>query len=243
MKFSFTLAFLLAVPLSLSTLCLAQDASPSPVVADTVLQPVQPVVIPDKRAYGVLPNYRTAELDTPFQSITTKQKFTIAKKDTLDGPSYVLAAFFSSISQLNNTNPSFGQGMEGFGKRYVTSVADQDMGNFMTEAILPSLLHQDPRYFRKGRGSVMGRIAYAASRSAVARNDAGKWTFNASEFLGNGIVASIGNAYYPDEVGFGSTMQRMFTQIGTDTLSQVLKEFWPDIKRKLQRHKSDTTSD
>jgi hypothetical protein len=216
----------------------AASAGGAAAVPETVVLPPQHGVIPDKRAYGVLPNYRTAESDGPYIPITTKQKFTIAKKDTLDWPSYIMAGFFAGISQLGDSNPSFGQGVKGYSRRYISSVADQDIGNFMTEAILPSLLHQDPRYFRKGHGSVMGRIAYAASRSAIAKTDSGKWTFNASEFLGNGIVASLGNAYYPDAVGFNPTMQRMFTQIGTDSISQVMKEFWPDIKRKLTHNKT-----
>ena len=103
---------------------------------------------------------------------------------------------------------------------------------------MPSLLHQDPRYFRKGTGSVKSRIWWAATRSVVARNDSGNWTFNTAEFLGNGITAAIGNVYYPDERGLSPTVQRMFTQIGTDTVSQVLKEFWPDVKKKFF-HKSD----
>ena len=189
-----------------------------------------PVPVQDKRAYGVLANYRTAEESGPYTPLTVKQKFTIARKDTTDGPAYILAGFFSGISQLNNSNPSFGQGLKGYSRRYASSIADQDIGNFLTEGAIPSLLHQDPRYFRRGHGSVMSRILYAASRSAVAKNDKGNWTFNASEFLGNGIVASIGNAYYPDDVGFKPTMQRMFTQIGTDSISQILKEFWPDVK-------------
>lgn len=220
----------------------AQDAVPAaePQVLSGVVAPAPEPLIPtpDKRAYGVLPNYRTAEADSPWSPITAKQKFTIAKKDTFDGPSYLMAGFFSGISQLNNSNPSFGQGMKGYGRRYLSSIADQDIGNFLTEGILPTAFHQDPRYFRKGHGSVMSRILYAASRSTVAKNDAGKWTFNASEFVGNGMVAALGNAYYPDAVGFSPTMQRMFTQIGTDSLSQVLKEFWPDVKRKFF-HKRD----
>jgi hypothetical protein len=219
---------------------LAQDSATAPPDAGTAQAQAEspaPIAPPDKRAFGVLANYRTAEESGPWSPITTRQKFTIARKDTLDGPSYILAAFFSGISQLNNTNPSFGQGLKGFGRRYVSSIADQDIGNYLTEAILPTAFHQDPRYFRRGHGSVMGRIAYAASRSAIAKNDSGQWTFNAAEFLGNGMVASLGNAYYPDERGFKPTMQRMFTQIGTDSLSQVLKEFWPDVKRHfLQKH-------
>lgn len=216
----------------------AAPAETKPAVAATASDIPQSVVLtPDKRAFGVLPNYRTAESDAPWAPITWKQKMTIAKKDTLDGPSYVMAGFFSGISQLTGSNPSFGQGTKGFARRYASGIADQDLGNFLTEGILPTVFHQDPRYFRKGHGSAWSRIAYAASRSAVAKTDTGHWTFNASEFLGNGLVASIGNAYYPDDVGFKPTMQRMFTQIGTDTISQVLKEFWPDVKRKISSNR------
>jgi hypothetical protein len=197
----------------------------------------------DKRIFGVLPNYRTADGTKPFQPITTKQKFTIAFKDTFDYPSYVLAAAFSGISQLDNSNPSFGQGLKGYARRYASAVADQDIGNFMTEAIYPSLLHEDPRYFRKVNGSVMSRLGYAVTRVLVTRTDAGTWQFNFSEVLGNGTVGAIGNLYYPDARGFGHTMQRMGTQIGTDAISGVLKEFWPDVKRKLTHKRETPTAD
>jgi hypothetical protein len=200
--------------------------------------PGQPGVVEDKHAFGVLPNYRTAESSVPYTPITTAQKFKIATADTIDGPSFALAAMFSGLSQIDGSDPSFHQGVLGYAHRYITGLADQDIGNYMTEAIMPSLLHQDPRYFRKGTGSVKSRIWWATTRSVVTRTTSGNWTFNASEFLGNGVTASIGNFYYPDERGFDSTMQRMFTQIGTDTVSQVLKEFWPDVKRKFF-HKED----
>ena len=192
----------------------------------------------DKRIFGVLPNYRTADGTRPFQPVTIKQKFTIATKDTFDYPSYILAAAFSGLSQLDNSNPSFGQGFKGYARRYASAVADQDIGNFMTEAVWPSLLHEDPRYFRKVHGSIKGRLAYAATRVLVTRTDAGAWRFNTSEFMGNGTVAALGNWYYPDARGFSATMQRLGTQIGTDAISGVLKEFWPDIKRKWF-HKGD----
>lgn len=205
--------------------------------------PGEPGSTVDKRIFGVLPNYRTADGTQPFRPIATKQKFTIAVKDTFDYPSYVLAAVFSGISQLDDSNPSFGQGLKGYARRYGSAVADQDLGNFMTEAIFPSMLHQDPRYFRKVNGSVLGRLGYAATRVLVARSDAGKWEFNASEIIGNGAVASIGNLYYPDARGFGPTMQRMSTQIGTDAISQILKEFWPDVKRKFANKREPVKSD
>jgi hypothetical protein len=215
---------------------MAQTA-PVPAAGQAVL-PGDPGSTEDKTIFGVLPNYRTADSSSLFKSISTKQKYTIALKDTFNYPSYFLAGFFSGISQLNNSNPSFGQGVKGYARRYASGVADQDLGNFMTVAILPSLLHEDPRYFRKSSGSGKSRFGYALTRVFVTRTDAGGSRFNTSEVLGNGIVASIANTYYPDSRSFSDTIQRMGTQIATDAISGVLKEFWPDIKRKLQRHRA-----
>jgi hypothetical protein len=200
--------------------------------------PGQPGMVQDKHAFGVLPNYRTAEGSAPYAPITTRQKFKIATDDTIDGPSFALAAMFSALSQLEDSDPSFGQGVKGYAHRYGTGLADQILGNYLTEAALPTLFHQDPRYFRKGHGSFWGRVGWAVSRSLVARSDSGKWTFNASEWLGNGADAAIGNLYYPDDRGLSPTMSRLATFVATDTFSQVLKEFWPDVKRKYF-HKND----
>jgi hypothetical protein len=231
----------------------ASDAAPqpTPAIAPAIVAPEghtplagEPGSNQDKRIFGVLPNYRTADGTMPFMPITTKQKFTIATKDTFDYPSYALAAAFSGISQLENSNPEFGQGLKGYARRYGTAVLDQDLGNFMTEAVFPSFLHEDPRYFRKVNGSFGGRLAYAVERVLVTRTDSGGTQFNFSEWLGNGTVASLGNAYYPGERGFGFTMQRMGTQVGTDAISDVLKEFWPDIKKKwLHKRNSAASSD
>jgi hypothetical protein len=187
----------------------------------------------DKRIFGVLPNYRTVEGSDPFVTLTPKQKLWIATKDTIDGPSYVLAGLFSGLYQLENQNPSFGQGVKGYARRYASAIADQDIGNYMTEGFMPVLLREDPRYFRRGTGRFWGRVFHAASGVVVAKTDRGRPIFNFSEFLGNGVTAAIGNAYYPDEVGFTPTIARMFTQIGTDSFSNVLKEFWPDFKRRI----------
>jgi len=203
--------------------------------------PGQPGVVQDKHAFGVLPNYRTAEGSVPYSPITWKQKFHIANDDTLDGPSFALAAVFSGLSQIEGSEPSFGQGVKGYAHRYATGLADQIVGNYMTEATMPTLFHQDPRYFRLGHGSVLKRTAWAVSRSFIAHNDSGRWNFNYAEWIGNGIDASIGNAYYVDDRGFVPTYQRWFTQVGTDTISQVLKEFWPDVKRKFLHKGGDDT--
>lgn len=240
----------LAAPFLLAAQGADAPVPPDPPIAPAAAAPQAEATLPgqpgsqiDKRIFGVLPNYRTANGTRPFTPITTKQKFTIATKDTFDYPSYVLAGVFSGLSQLDNSNPSFGQGFKGYARRYGSAVADQDLGNFMTEAIMPSILHEDPRYFQKLQGSIKGRLWYAASRVLATRTDAGNWRFNFSEFLGNGSVAAIGNWYYPDARGFSPTLQRMGTQIGTDAVSDVLKEFWPDIKRKWLHRRVNENAD
>jgi hypothetical protein len=193
----------------------------------------------DKHIFGVLPNYRTAETSQVYTPITAKQKFTIAEKDTLDGPGFILAGAFAGLYQLENQNPSFGQGLEGYAIRYATAYGDQAIGNMMTEGLLPTLFREDPRYFRLGKGSAARRTFYAISRVVVTKTDSGGTRFNFSEFVGNGIDASVGNAYYPDERGFGDTMERMWMDIGTDAISDVLKEFWPDFKKHVLHRHSD----
>jgi hypothetical protein len=165
--------------------------------------------------------------------ITVKQKFTIAAKDSFDYPLLGLAAVLAAEQQWANTNPSFGQGWAGYGRRVGVEYADQAIGNMMTEGIFPSLLHEDPRYFRRGYGTVWSRTWYAATRVFVTRTDAGGTRFNFSEVAGNAVGTAISNAYTPDQRDVGDNLQTWWTQIGIDSASQVLKEFWPDIKHKL----------
>jgi len=186
----------------------------------------------DKRIFGVLPNYRTADGTKQFQTMSAKGKLHIAVKDSFDYPSFVLAAGLALIYQAEDQNPSFGQGVKGYLHRYGTGVGDQIIGNMLTEGFMPALLHEDPRYFRKVNGTFWSRLGYSATRTLIAKNDHGKDCLNASELLGNGIGAAIGAAYYPDGRTVSQTFDRMGTAIATDTISNILKEFWPDIKRK-----------
>jgi hypothetical protein len=194
---------------------------------------------PDKRVLGVLPNYRTANETAVYTPITAKQKFTIASKDSFDYPLIGLAAAIAGIGQWDNSHPAFGQGMAGYGRRVGTSYADQAIGNMMTEGIFPSLLHEDPRYFRRGYGSKWSRTYYALTRVLVTRTDSGGRRFNFSELLGNATAVAISNSYYPDNHGVGDNVEKLGEQIGIDAISQVLKEFWPDVKRKLFQHHAD----
>jgi hypothetical protein len=209
---------------------------PPPPPAQPV-QPVQPLVQApeDKRIFGVLPNNRTTENSIPFHSITAKQKMTIAYKDSFDWPVYPTAGLFATLYQLENQNPSFGQGMAGYAKRFATAYGDQMIGNMMTEGFVPSLMHEDPRYFRSGQGSKKSRLWYALTRIVIDKKDSGRASFNFSEWGGNALATAISNAYYPDTRDAKDNLQKWFIACGTDAFSNVLKEFWPDVKKKLHR--------
>jgi hypothetical protein len=203
------------------------------------VKPIIEQAPPDKRVFGVLPNYRTANETAVYTPITTKQKFIIASKDSFDYPLVALGAAIAGLGQLTNENPSFGQGAAGFARRFGTSYADQAIGNMMTEAIFPSFLHEDPRYFRRGTGSNWSRTWYAATRVFVTHTDSGGVRFNYSEVLGNATGVAISNAYYPDNRRVLANVDKLGQQIAIDAVSQVLKEFWPDIKRRLFQHNKD----
>jgi hypothetical protein len=212
-----------------------KEAQPA-AVSSSVPAPEVPTPGPGKqRIAGILPNYNTVDASVPFQRISPARKFYIARRDAFDSPVFFLPSIYAALSQLENSTPEFGQGLAGYGKRYGASLADRSMGNFFTEGVFPSLFRQDPRYFRKGSGGVAKRIAYAVSRVAVAKNDHGKWTFNASEFAGNSTAVAISNLYYygDDSRTASSNVQRLGIQIGADAGSNLLREFWPDIRRNL----------
>ncbi len=185
-----------------------------------------------KRVFGVLPNYRTADASQEGVTISAHQKLVIATKDSFDYPLVILAAALAGVSQLSDQNPSFGQGVKGYAHRLVTGYADQAMGNMFTEGLFPILLHEDPRYFRRGTGSIGSRTGYALTRIFVTKTDSGGSRFNYSEWLGNATGVAISNAYYPDGRDWSDNTTRLLEQCATDAISQVLKEFWPDIKRK-----------
>ena len=191
-----------------------------------------------KRVFGVLPNYRTASQGMEVHPLTAKQKLTIAAKDSFDYPLVILAGMFAGLDQLTDSNPSFGQGAEGYGHRLGTWYLDESIGNMMTEGVFPAILHQDPRYFRKDSGSIKSRIGYAASRVIITDKDGGRKQFNYSEWLGNSTGVAISQIYHPDNRTATDATVLLLEQVGTDAISQVLKEFWPDIKRKFFKKKS-----
>ena len=189
--------------------------------------------VESKRLFGIIPNYRTAGTLHPYVPLSVRQKFKIASQDSFDRGTVFLAAAFAGEGQLSNSNPDFGQGAAGYGRYFGTAYADFVIGDYMSEGIFPSLLHQDPRFFRKGTGSGWSRLTYAIGQVIVTHNDSGKVAFNYSELLGNSAAVAISNAYYPDTRDASDAVIKLTSQIGVDAASNVLKEFFPDLQRKF----------
>jgi hypothetical protein len=190
------------------------------------------------RLFGVLPNFLTLENAGKIPPLTTGQKFKVVARSTFDPAEFAYIAFLSGLSQAQNSEPGYGQGLAGYGKRYGAAFADTTDENFMTGAIFPSLLHQDPRYFQLGKGTFLHRAGYAVSRIFITRTDSGHAQFNYSEILGSAVSAGISTTYHPaGDRTFGNTMSIWWTQVGWDSATYVVKEFWPDIRRKFLKAK------
>jgi|SRR5579872_312906 len=189
----------------------------------------------DKHILGVVPNYATVnDPSVQFQSIPAKEKFKLAAQDAFDPFSWVITGIYAGVAQWGNDYAAYGQGAQGYAKRYGAAFADGAIGNYMTEAILPVLLHQDPRYFRLGTGGGWKRVGYALSRVLVTRADNGKWEFNTSEIAGNAAAAAIANLYYPAQNrNVGDTVEKFGVNVVSDAGFNVLKEFWPDMRKKI----------
>jgi hypothetical protein len=199
------------------------------------------------RLFFTLPNFLTLENANAGKvpPLTAAQKFKVVARSTFDPVEYFWYGALAGISQAENSEPGFGQGAQGYGKRYGSYFADGTIENFITEAILPSMLHQDPRYFQMGKGGFWRRTGYAVSRIFVTRTDKGTNQFNYSEVVGSGAASFISTySYHPrGDRNVPNTLSVWGTQVGWDTVTYVVKEFWPDVRRKLRRaHASQTQS-
>ncbi len=191
------------------------------------------------RLFYALPNFLSLENAGHVPPLTAKQKFAVVARGSFDYVQFPWYGFLAGISQAENSEPGFGQGAAGYGKRFGSAFADGTIENFMTGAVLPSVLHQDPRFFQSDSGGFWQRTGYAMSRIVVTRADSGKQQFNYSEIFGSAVSAAISNySYHPKEDrNLGNAASVWGSQIGYDTITIVVKEFWPDIHRKLS-HKS-----
>ena len=188
-----------------------------------------------KRILGILPNYRTTPTLDNFKPLTATEKFKVASDDALDRGTFALAGLFAGVSQLDNSNRSFGQGAAGFGRYFATAYSDLFIGNYMSEAVFPILLHQDPRYFRRGTGTGWSRLGYAVKQIFLTHDDSGRVRFNYSEIAGNSAAVAISNAYYSNSRTASDGAANLGIQLGVDALGNILTEFWPDLQRKFRR--------
>jgi hypothetical protein len=214
--------------------CAQDAAAQAPSVAPGT--PAKPSDADDHRMFGVLPNFKTVNDPTqPVASIGPSEKFQLVLH-YFDPFTFAITSVQAGIEQDTNAKKSYGQGALGYAKRFGADFTDAFTNELFVVGVYPSLLHEDPRYFRLGHGSGLRRTGYALSRILIARTDSGGHRFNCSEFLGNFTSGSISQLYYPqNERGIGGVFTRMSVQISYDALFNILKEFYPDLKRKLHR--------
>ncbi|MDQ6663845.1 MAG: hypothetical protein M3Z23_05590 [Acidobacteriota bacterium] len=219
--------------LALGPLSRVSSCQPANTAADS------PKDSPNKRIFGIIPNFRSSPVLIEYKPLTPKEKFKIATLDSFDRGTVALAAAFAGQAQLTNSNPSFGQGVKGYAHYLGTAYTDFVVGDYMTEGVFPTLLHQDPRYFRRGKGSTLSRLGYSAGQIFFTHNDSGKTQVNYSELAGNSTAVAISMAYYPENRDAGSAISKLGNQLAVDMISNILKEFWPDLDRKFSRKHHD----
>jgi len=230
--------FILAAWLCAPALSFGQQASLE-IPAELVSAAPQPAPVEEasesKRIFGIIPNNRTSPSLKNYKPLSAREKFEIARQDSFDRGTFVLAALFAADAQITNANPSFGPGVKGYAHSFGTSYADFVIGNYMSEAIFPALLHQDPRYFRRSVGSKWSRLGYSMGQIFWTHTDSDRTQFNYSEILGNSTAVAVSEAYYPDNRTAADAVQKLGLQIGVDMASNVLKEFWPDVSRRFSK--------
>jgi len=187
------------------------------------------------RIFGLIPNHGTTSALEEYKPVTVLQKFQIAFKDSTDPGTFAMAAAVAAIAQVRGSNPSYGQEFGGYSHYVATQYADYAISDFMREGIFPSLLHQDPRYFRRGTGSGRSRLVYAARQAFWTRSDSGRMGFNYSQTLGSATAVAISAAYSPETRDVRRAVCAFEMQIGAHVASNVMKEFWPDLNRAFLR--------
>jgi hypothetical protein len=211
------------------------------------------------RLFYALPNFLTLQTGQKLPPLTAGQKFKVVALSTFDYVQYPWWGILSAINQADNAEPAYGQGWLAYAKRYGTTAADSTVENFMVGAVIPSIIHQDPRFYQLSGGSFMKRTEYAISRIVVTRGDNGRSQFNFSEILGSASAAAISTYSYhpkstylrtptnphlfiPSDRTLSNTASVWGTQVALDTITIGLKEFWPDIQRKMS-HKHAAASE
>ncbi len=180
-----------------------------------------------QKVLGFIPNFYVTYVPHAAP-LNTRQKFELAWKTTVDPVTFAIVGGIAGIQQAQNDFSGYGQGAQGYAKRYGASFADLVTGTFIGSAILPSVLKQDPRYFYKGTGTVRSRTLYAVANSVICKGDNGHWQANYSNILGNLAAGGISNLYYPaaNRNGAGLTFENALIGIGSTAAANIVQEFF-----------------
>jgi hypothetical protein len=190
------------------------------------------------RIMWVVPNFAAVSADTQLPPQSASEKFKMASEDSVDYSAFIWAGMVAGQSMALRSYPELGTGAAGYARYYWRAFVDQASGSYFTEAIVPAIMHEDGRYYTLGHGGFFRRTAYALSRVVITKEDSGGTGFNYSEIVGNALEAGLSNAYYPpEERGLSKTAQNWGTQIEAAALNNIVKEFWPDIRRHVLRRK------
>jgi hypothetical protein len=185
------------------------------------------------RLFWILPTYHVAD-SRSVHPLTAREKLRLFVKDKTDPFTIGWVAFEAGLAQANNDFPAYGQGASGYAKRLGAGLADETAGGFFGTFLFPSVLHQDPRYYRLGAGPFKKRLGHALIRPELTYKDSGGRAFNWSGMLGSIATSSLSNAYYPDENrGVGVTFSRVATSIPFRMIDELVNEFGPDLERKI----------
>ena len=192
-----------------------------------------------QRVFGVMATFNTTS-NKDALPLSTAQKYQLFFKSASDPWPFLLSGFLSGIDQADNAFPEYGQGMQGYAKRFGASYTDYFTGNLLGNAVLASLMKEDPRYFQKGTGSYTVRALWAASGTVWCKRDNGTWGPNYANVLGNLMGAAVSNLYYPQaDRTVGGTVSRGFSVTAQAIIGSEVIEFWPDIVRHHRRKQAE----
>lgn len=168
-------------------------------------------------------------------TLRPKDKFLLSVRDFLDPLTFLGGAFFAGLDQAQNTDPSYGQGAQGYAKRFGAELGGQATSTFFLDFAYPAIFKEDPRYYRLAQGPAGKRLLNALAHAVVAHRDNGRKMFNFSEWLGQASTVVVNNGYHEDyKRGVAPAAQRVAINVATDAGFNVLREFWPEVARKFK---------
>jgi len=192
-----------------------------------------------QRVMGVMATFNTTS-NRNAAPLSSGQKFKLFFKSSTDPWPFLLAGVVSGIGQADDSYSEWGQGAQGYAKRYGAAYSDAFIGNFFGNAVLPSIWHEDPRYFQKGTGSATNRFLWAAASTVWCRRDNGKWGPNYANVVGNLMGAAVARAYYPaSERTVSDTINDGLTVSVEGIVGAEVIEFWPDLVRHHKKKQAD----